>query len=122
LFLNKAHPFFLSNEKDRKNNYEDFSDKEIFRFYKENVATSLILLRIKLLSLLNKTFNRTGYHRLILSLCVFPSLILTFFNEAKLFVCRCKPQLMDNTCTAFLMKKSTSYLTVSDVSNPVFYI
>jgi len=45
LFLNKAHPFFLSNEKDRKNNYEDFSDKEIFRFYKENVATSLILLR-----------------------------------------------------------------------------
>lgn len=43
LFLNNAHPYFLSNERDRKNNYEDFGDTEIFRFYKEKekVVTSL---------------------------------------------------------------------------------
>jgi len=41
LFLNNAHPFFLSNERDRKNNYEEFDDSEIFKFYKENVATTL---------------------------------------------------------------------------------
>ena len=41
LFLNSAHPFFLSNEKDRKNNYEEFSDREIFEFYKKNLVTRL---------------------------------------------------------------------------------
>lgn len=41
LFLNNAHPFFLSKARDRKNNYEVFDDTEIFRLYKENVATPL---------------------------------------------------------------------------------
>jgi hypothetical protein len=39
LFLNNANPFYLSKAKDRKNNYEVFGDTEIFRLYKENVAT-----------------------------------------------------------------------------------
>jgi hypothetical protein len=41
LFLNNAHPFFLSNKRDRKNNYEEFDDAEIYKLYKDNVITTI---------------------------------------------------------------------------------
>jgi hypothetical protein len=43
LFLNNAHPFFLSSKRKRKrkNNYEEFDDAEIYKLYKDNVITTI---------------------------------------------------------------------------------
>jgi hypothetical protein len=51
LFLNNPHPFFLSDERDRKNNYEEFNDKEVYKLYKGNVVTPLdYIIRKKIMS------------------------------------------------------------------------